>query len=148
MASRTPEKVVLIWSQRGALIASLERSLRRARAARDARGGAMPEAAHRPSCVRARSWSTASTAGRWAVQVCAALCEAGVPPRSIVVIVSAGDQDTLKAVLALGVSRFVEEPFTAGVLALQVAAAIHAGRRRGPRSRGSRVAPTAIRATA
>jgi diguanylate cyclase (GGDEF)-like protein len=123
MAARTPERVVLIWSQRGALIASLERSLTEL-GLRGLRAGAPPEAAVpelRPSAIVVDGVE----ASRWAVQVCGAMRDAGVSPRSIVVIAAAGDVGTLRAVLALGVSRFVEEPFTPGVLALQVAAAAH-----------------------
>jgi diguanylate cyclase (GGDEF)-like protein len=121
--ARKAEKVVLIWSQRGALIASLERALLEL-GLRGLRAATPPEnavAELRPSAVVVDGVE----AGRWALQVCAAVREAGVPARSIVLIVSAGDVDTLKAVIALGISRFVEEPFTAAVLALQVAAAAH-----------------------
>ena len=123
MASRTPEKVVLIWSQRGALIASLEHSLRGV-GLRGLRAGAPPEAAIdelHPSAIVIDGVE----ASRWAIQVCAALRAAGVSARSIVLMVAPGDVATIEAVLAQGVSRFVEEPCTAGVLALQIASAVH-----------------------
>jgi diguanylate cyclase (GGDEF)-like protein len=125
MSSRTPDKAVLIWSQRGGMIASLERALLPL-GLRGLRAGSPPErviAELRPSAIVIDG----AGAARWAIQVCAGLREAGVSGRSIVVLVSAGDAGTLEAALALGVTRFVEEPFTPGVLALQVAAATHEG---------------------